>query len=202
MSSSVPTPSTHPTPPPRVLVYVQDRALAEKHAHTWHPGVAVVHGDIFQCRDAECLVTAGNSFGMMDGGIDGTVNYQFDMIEPRVQTAIAAFPWRWMYNRRLFCTQIRSKHKCLAPGLNFNALISFTSSSADIRRSSSISIAPDIHALTRYRMNILKQSSYISCDIRVMHMRCCYGDICNCRTGGRRDRAAVCNRRRICRNDR
>ena len=94
MSSSVPTPSTHPTPPPRVLVYVQDRALAEKHAHTWHPGVAVVHGDIFQCRDAECLVTAGNRFGMMDGGIDGTVNYQFDMIEPRVQAVIAAFPWR------------------------------------------------------------------------------------------------------------
>ena len=82
--------------PPRILVYVQDRALADRYLapQQSHPGVSVVHGDIFQCREAECLVTAGNSFGMMDGGIDGTVNYQFDMIEPRVQAVIAAFPWR------------------------------------------------------------------------------------------------------------
>jgi len=79
---------------PRVLVYVLDRALAERHAGDHREGVSVVHGDIFRCAEAECLVTAGNSFGMMDGGIDGLVNYQFDMIEGRVQAEIAAPPWR------------------------------------------------------------------------------------------------------------
>jgi O-acetyl-ADP-ribose deacetylase (regulator of RNase III) len=77
----------------RVLVYVLDRALAKRHGSDID-GLSVVHGDIFQCREAECMVTAGNSFGMMDGGIDGLTNYQFGMIEGRVQAAIAADPWR------------------------------------------------------------------------------------------------------------
>ena len=81
----------------RVLVYVQDRAVAERYVECREcrrSGVSVVHGDIFGCREAECLVTAGNSFGMMDGGIDGLVNHQFGVIEERVQAAIAAAPWR------------------------------------------------------------------------------------------------------------
>jgi O-acetyl-ADP-ribose deacetylase (regulator of RNase III) len=56
-------------------------------------GISVVRGDIFQCKDADCMVTAGNSFGMMDGGIDGSTNYQFGMIEGRVQRSILE-QWR------------------------------------------------------------------------------------------------------------
>ena len=75
-------------------MYVEDRAVAERHAESPRAGVTVVHGDIFRCADAECMVTAGNSFGMMDGGIDATTNHRFGKIEPRVQAAIAAAPWR------------------------------------------------------------------------------------------------------------
>ena len=74
-----------------IIVYVL--SPSDVPARQTHPGVRVVHGDIFACKEADCLVTAGNSFGMMDGGIDGLANYQFGMIEPRVQASIAEH-WR------------------------------------------------------------------------------------------------------------
>ena len=53
-----------------------------------HVGLSVIVGDVFNISEADCMVTAGNSFGMMDGGIDGIANYRFGMIESRVQDAI------------------------------------------------------------------------------------------------------------------
>lgn len=75
----------------RILVYTLSPGKVP--VEQSHPGVTVVHGDIFACKQADCLVTAGNSFGMMDGGIDGVVNYQFGMVEGRVQSEIMR-QWR------------------------------------------------------------------------------------------------------------
>ncbi len=80
----------------KILIYTLSpgKVPKEDDEQSRHPGVTVVHGDIFACKQADCLVTAGNSFGMMDGGIDGLVNYQFGMIEGRVQGEIMRGQWR------------------------------------------------------------------------------------------------------------
>ena len=57
-----------------------------------HPVLEIVYGNIFNYK-ADCMITAGQSFGMMDGGIDGDTNYFFGMIEKRVQDNILQH-WR------------------------------------------------------------------------------------------------------------
>lgn len=52
-----------------------------------HEVLEIVYGNIFNCK-ADCMITAGQSFGMMDGGIDGHTNYFFNMIEKKVQNEI------------------------------------------------------------------------------------------------------------------
>ena len=78
-----------------LTVYVLDRRVYESvrgiydDDTTCPAGLSVVCGDIFGAADSyDCMVTAGNSFGMMDGGIDGTANYFFGHIESAVQEAI------------------------------------------------------------------------------------------------------------------
>lgn len=52
--------------------------------------VKVVLGNItsYSC---ECIATAGNSYGMMDGGIDGTINYFLDYCQGQVQSHIEKY---------------------------------------------------------------------------------------------------------------
>lgn len=81
----------------RILVYVQDQkaqAVCKNNKKYLDGAVEIVHGNIFECKDADCIVTAGNSFGIMDGGIDWLCTMMFDHIEDRVQTSIVADPWR------------------------------------------------------------------------------------------------------------
>lgn len=49
--------------------------------------IEVVRNDIVGCS-AEVIATAGNSFGMMDGGIDKTINYNLNFISEQVQKII------------------------------------------------------------------------------------------------------------------
>jgi O-acetyl-ADP-ribose deacetylase (regulator of RNase III) len=70
-----------------VCIYDQKEYRQYKDAYAGHPVLEIVYGNIFN-HHADCLITAANSFGMMDGGIDGHVNYFFDMIEKRVQRRI------------------------------------------------------------------------------------------------------------------
>ncbi len=80
----------------KIIVYVMSKSEyheAQQCVGDDHPYISVINSDIFTCRDADCMVTAGNSFGMMDGGIDGAANYQFGMIQPRVQELITE-EWR------------------------------------------------------------------------------------------------------------
>jgi O-acetyl-ADP-ribose deacetylase (regulator of RNase III) len=73
----------------RITVFVMDRGeyATVKDFFGDHPVLAVAYGNIF-VQQADCMVTAGQSFGMMDGGIDGHTNAFFDMIEGRVQNGI------------------------------------------------------------------------------------------------------------------
>ena len=48
-------------------------AIAFKEAFSYLSNVEVVN-DYFEClKDYDCLVSPGNSFGMMDGGIDAAI---------------------------------------------------------------------------------------------------------------------------------
>ena len=78
----------------KLVVCIQDIDIYRRYQHYFDniDGLSIIHGNIFN-QKADCLVTAGNSFGMMDGGIDGHVNYFFDYIQQRVQQEIAHV-WR------------------------------------------------------------------------------------------------------------
>lgn len=72
-----------------LIVCILDRHIYNECQHFYDGvhGLEIVYGNIFQHK-ADCFVTAGNSFGMMDGGIDNNVNYFFDYIQSDVQQAI------------------------------------------------------------------------------------------------------------------
>lgn len=70
-----------------VFIYDQQEYKEWKNFYNDHPIISINYGNIFN-YSADCMVTAGQSYGMMDGGIDGHTNYFFDMIESRVQSAI------------------------------------------------------------------------------------------------------------------
>lgn len=53
-----------------------------------HPDVEVRHGILQQVTNADALVTAGNSFGLMDGGVDRVVAEMFPGIEGEMQATI------------------------------------------------------------------------------------------------------------------
>lgn len=77
-----------------LVVCILNKDIYEQYQHYFHDveGLSIVYGNIFN-HTADCFVTAGNSFGMMDGGIDGHVNYFFDYIQHRVQQEIGRL-WR------------------------------------------------------------------------------------------------------------
>ena len=74
---------------PIVHVHIYDQCEYEKHKDYYNDcdNLQIHYGNIFNFK-ADALVTAGNSFGMMDGGIDGAVAYFFKDIEQRVQKKI------------------------------------------------------------------------------------------------------------------
>jgi O-acetyl-ADP-ribose deacetylase (regulator of RNase III) len=52
--------------------------------------VEVFHGELEDVPAANCLVAAGNSFGIMDGGLDAAMKTQFPDVQKNVQDAIAS----------------------------------------------------------------------------------------------------------------
>lgn len=50
--------------------------------------IDIIKCDISQIPFADCIVSPGNSYGLMDGGVDRTINYMLDGISDRVQNVI------------------------------------------------------------------------------------------------------------------
>ena len=50
--------------------------------------VEVIRCDIAQIPYADCMVSPGNSYGLMDGGVDKTINLMLDDIQVRVKDVI------------------------------------------------------------------------------------------------------------------
>ena len=62
-----------------VLVDLQEPLVEEwKKAFANFSGVEIVHGD-FKDQDFDCIVSAANSFGLMDGGVDGAITDYFGL---------------------------------------------------------------------------------------------------------------------------
>ena len=76
----------------KVFIYDQREYEQHKNAYANHPILEIHYGNIFNDR-SDVFVTAGNSYAMCDGGIDGTMNYFFDMIETRIQEEVMK-EWR------------------------------------------------------------------------------------------------------------
>lgn len=53
-----------------------------------YPEVSVVQGRFEDLPDYDCVVAAANSYGIMDGGVDGAIRDRFPGIEERVQERI------------------------------------------------------------------------------------------------------------------
>ena len=85
----------------KITVCIRDRQIYEKYKTFYdeYEGLSIVYGNIFNYQ-ADCFVTAGQSFGMCDGGIDGDVNYFFGFIEERVQKELMD-KWRRRFRCRL-----------------------------------------------------------------------------------------------------
>lgn len=102
----------------RVFIYNQEEYRTNKDAYANHPILEIEYGNIFNHK-SDCLITAGNSYGMMDGGIDGTVNCFFDMIEERVQDKIMR---KWYGELPVGCSLVfdtssnnKFKYLCYSP---------------------------------------------------------------------------------------
>lgn len=69
-----------------INIFFYEKKEYEKYKNYFkdHPVLKIVYGDIFKHK-ADVLVTAGNFFGILDGGIDRSVNNFFENIEKRVQ---------------------------------------------------------------------------------------------------------------------
>jgi O-acetyl-ADP-ribose deacetylase (regulator of RNase III) len=52
------------------------------------PNVEITQGRFEEIEDYECLINAGNSFGIMDGGVDGFINQAFPTVADRAQRMI------------------------------------------------------------------------------------------------------------------
>jgi len=76
----------------QVCIYDQKEFNLCKDYYKDHHVLEIIYGNIFN-EVMDCMITAGNSFGLMDGGIDGSTNYFFNMIEKRVQDKILK-EWR------------------------------------------------------------------------------------------------------------
>lgn len=112
-----------------VFIYDQKEYKQWKDFYNNHQVLNIEYGNIFNTY-ADCLVTAGNSYGMMDGGIDGHVNYFFDGIEKRVQQKILK---QWYGELPVGASLVfetpnnqHFKHLCYAPTMRTPMNVSLT----------------------------------------------------------------------------
>lgn len=75
-----------------LLLFTDQEQVIEAWEKEFHgyDGVTVYQGALEDIPEADCLVTAGNSFGIMDGGLDAAVKLQFPDAATNVTEAIAA----------------------------------------------------------------------------------------------------------------
>lgn len=80
-------PSTRPV---RLVLADMNRAVCDAMARAFagREGVRVVHGDLTRVP-ASAVIAAGNSFGLMDGGVDLALARRFPGVEAAVQAVIA-----------------------------------------------------------------------------------------------------------------
>lgn len=71
----------------QVCIYDQKEYNIYKDYYKNHDVLEIIYGNIFN-QKMDCMITAGQSYGMMDGGIDGHTNYFFDRIEKKIQQEI------------------------------------------------------------------------------------------------------------------
>lgn len=102
----------------KVFIYDEKEYKKYKSVFDGHPVLQVCYGNVFN-ESADCFITCGQSYGMMDGGIDGHTNYFFDRIERRVQDKINT-KWRGELPVGASIvlatpTNAKYKHLCYAP---------------------------------------------------------------------------------------
>ncbi|MFO0662073.1 MAG: hypothetical protein U0165_19905 [Polyangiaceae bacterium] len=77
-------------------------------------GVDIVHGRFEQLDEYDCLVSAANSFGLMDGGVDGAITTYFgdglmDRVQARFWTSSwASNPWALVFLSKRSTQDIRT----------------------------------------------------------------------------------------------
>ena len=79
------------TAPVRLILVDPDHVLYEAWTQAFqaHPEVAIVHGRFQALAEFDCMVSAANSFGLMDGGVDLAIARFFgDALVDRVQAHI------------------------------------------------------------------------------------------------------------------
>ena len=59
------------------------KAVKEVFPEQEYPEINVIRSNISQCSGHDCIVSAGNSFGLMDGGIDRTITNMLSTIDDR-----------------------------------------------------------------------------------------------------------------------
>jgi O-acetyl-ADP-ribose deacetylase (regulator of RNase III) len=77
----------------RLILIARERELADtvRWQFRSHPVIEVVHGEFEHLQFFDCIATAGNSFGLMDAGIDkAVVKYFGEIIQQRIQERILA----------------------------------------------------------------------------------------------------------------
>lgn len=83
----------HDSPAPLELVLTDlDRALVEAWSEefaAWPSAVTVTLGRLEQVTGVDALITAGNSYGQMDGGVDRALSDHFPGLQRAVWAAIA-----------------------------------------------------------------------------------------------------------------
>lgn len=78
--------------PERIVLVDRDARMVDAWRQVMHdvPGVEVHHGDFF-AHETDAMVAPGNSFGIMDGGLDRTIVETLGVhVERRVREAIEA----------------------------------------------------------------------------------------------------------------
>lgn len=91
--------------------------LAVKRIFDGEPNVAWIMGAIRTLHYYDCLITPGNSFGIMDGGFDAVVKEMFGDIEARVQHMIEndAYGELNVGDAALVIPEAGRPHICYAP---------------------------------------------------------------------------------------
>jgi O-acetyl-ADP-ribose deacetylase (regulator of RNase III) len=74
-------------------IHLRDRnpemATAWKLLWKNHPAVEISSGDIFEVEPTDAIVSPANSFGFMDGGIDGYYSYRWPRVQEELQKFLA-----------------------------------------------------------------------------------------------------------------